>query len=71
VQLHIVLLQTNLAFMDRKSGAKSEGPYGELKASRDKRVEPGQLLASTARDVGVVDIDVDVGQSLFVMLVMA
>ena len=27
VQLHIVLLQNNLAFMDRQGGAKSEGPY--------------------------------------------
>jgi hypothetical protein len=27
VQLHIVLLQNNLAFMDRQGGTKSEGPY--------------------------------------------
>jgi hypothetical protein len=63
VQLHIVLVQNNLTFMDRQDGAKSEGPYEELTALRDKWVEPSQLSASTATDVGVVDIDVDVDRS--------
>jgi hypothetical protein len=63
VQLHIVLAQSNLAFMDRQGGAKSEGPYGELTASRDQWVGFQPTVSVYCRDVGVVDIDVDVGRS--------
>jgi len=59
VQLHIVLLpKKNWFSWIVKAEPRAKDPIGELTASRDKWVEPSQLSASTARDVGVVDVDV-------------
>ena len=42
---------------------RAKDPMEKLTASRDKRVEPQPTVSVYCGDVGVADIDVDVGRS--------